>query len=285
MVFLLKEAYERLYPESKGDNCYLKVSRQSLRVPYLFTKPAYKAYVELLPGFKKISVSGFLEMLGLSQQERGEVLDALHLDGSACIRKEQLPKSDLLRHVYTYCTKKYAASIQTHYALVRLYLEQNGFHGRVAVVDVGWRESIQRMLQRVASDKASLEGFYIALTTPFDEPMLSFSGQGGRILLDIPGLFFEKLMMPADGSESTTAYAMDASCHATPIERQGLASDQSQTKNLSLLHALQLSALKFLEDFQTIESGSPAFIDSAVSMGGMKRLFAQPTKEALVLAI
>lgn len=49
------------------------------------------------------------------------------------------------------------------------YLKQNGFIGKVAIIDVGWEGNLHKMLKGVSKEFAEMYGLYLGVTYPFYE--------------------------------------------------------------------------------------------------------------------
>lgn len=146
------------------ESVYLYVSRQATYVASLASLED-EEFSALFQQYPDLSINEFLENIGFDAEERGKLEEELQSDFSVTIENlklsaqfEQLRKNDTFASQYSYKVE------QNRNNLCR-YLEQNRFmqFKYAAIVDVGWKGSIQDNLAKTLDYKMPIHGYYCGL--------------------------------------------------------------------------------------------------------------------------
>lgn len=216
---IIKTAFDTMYSECGFEEHYIYVSRRSLRVPQLWFNSELEAVVYGFPAAKFLTVETFIINLGLEPSMYTEQLKQYALTLSLVLKRSEILTNDSLHAFYNTIRQDVVENSKREYEDLLQYLEVNQFHGDVAVVDIGWRGSLQYFLQQIV-DKARLpvkmHGYYISLS------------QEAKWQLDIKGYvcddtaeksctvwkpfvgFAETLFMAREGSAKKYAYTHES---------------------------------------------------------------------------
>ena len=156
---LLQKAYQIIFPDSKVIQSYLYVSRQALQVPMLAECHNYHEMVQTL---KSMMHSHTLDNIGKEcdfDDRYWEGCRNLKLDIQSSVFDIPVEKQELYYDLICRLGQK---RFWRQKELVREYLEQEGFEGKVAVSDIGWQGTMQKTLLSYC-DMTKITGYYIGV--------------------------------------------------------------------------------------------------------------------------
>lgn len=269
---LIRTAYHILYPDSPFLQEYLYVSRQAVQVPLLAECRTYREFLRV--------VKPLMQTHSLRNIRNSCHLDKRYQDGLEALGLE--PADDVFtlpqgkQEPYLGLVLRLGRErFQEQAAMVRRYLCQSGFRGRVAVVDIGWQGTMQKALLSYAGEEVSLaEGFY--LVTRNVQPAAAYEGLNRHGYLAEPGereaqvmkLSFtcealEQLFLNQDGT--VEGYRISEEGRVVPVlGRTEQTADANQT-----IGQVQRAALRFLHDF----SGQKSIPGQAVTAELLMRCY------------
>ncbi len=164
---IMKEAFD-LFPKSQEfEDEYVYVSRRSLRVPQLWIEN--KSRKDLIIPTRYISLEDLFSSIGINIDDYENTVRKSGLDKHQIIHAEDLDNakiSNLIDNIWTDVIQ----NSKSEYKALQQYIEQFNLNGEVAVVDIGWRGSMQSFLQRILDtykDGVRLSGYYITLSGDF----------------------------------------------------------------------------------------------------------------------
>lgn len=175
---VIKRAFDIMNNDGAVDSHYFYVSRRSLRIPQLWLDPEYDSVLKTFPFAKLLNVDIFLQNLGLNAEDYVEDLERLGLKPTDELRKSELPESETMKALYDAVKDDAVVRSKSEYDAFMRYAKQEGFAGKVAVVDIGWHGSLQLFIKNMAEELSmdlDMEGYYIGLATAAREG-LSFQG-------------------------------------------------------------------------------------------------------------
>jgi predicted HAD superfamily hydrolase len=165
---VIKRAFDIQHKNSNIISHYFYVSRRSLRVPQLWLNPEYEQVIEVFPLAKLLTVGTFIQNLGLDPKDYEEQMLIKGLTSETVLKKSELPTNTVIREFYESIKLDVIKHSKEECNIFIDYMKQNGFKGKIAVVDIGWHGSLQYFIQQMA-DKLSLDlemhGYYIGLAT------------------------------------------------------------------------------------------------------------------------
>ena len=163
---ILKDAFDLLYGDCGIKSTYLKVSRRSLRVPQIWMHPEYEDVISSFPAASMQTIGVFFDTLGLEFLDKREICNDIGIDEKYTYRKAEMLSNEKLRKLYEILKPEIIENSKREYNALLKYLEDNEFNGNVAVVDIGWRGSMQKYLIGVcntAGIEVEMQGYYIGL--------------------------------------------------------------------------------------------------------------------------
>ena len=161
----LFDIYQDISGNRKIDSHYIYVSRLSTYVPTL-KEICKEKFSILFRQYKDLSLSSFLLSIGFVESEIDSIAKKLKYNKNDIICDfehsavfAEIKNNDVFLSIYE--TRRL---VQRHNFLS--YLEQAGIrrmNGKIAVVDVGWRGTIQDNIFCLFQDELHIEGFYFGI--------------------------------------------------------------------------------------------------------------------------
>ena len=163
---ILKNAFDTLYGDKGIETCYLRVSRRSLRVPQIWMKPEYEDVISTFPAASMQSILTFFDTIGLEYREYEEICKKKGIGRDYVYKKSEMLSNETLASLYEDIKDDVIKNSKEEYSALIKYLQSNHFEGNVAVVDIGWRGSMQVFLMGIcdaAKINTVLHGYYIGI--------------------------------------------------------------------------------------------------------------------------
>ena len=160
--YLFQKAYENMV--GGVPSTYFLVSRKSMLLPFLATKPSYDLfYLTVIQGFpSSFSVRAFFEKLQLPwNEERLSFLSAFGYTEKSIFQPCELEHDTCFQQMYWNILEEFSAEIQSAAQSFQAYLAECGLQKgeRIGVFDIGWRGTIQFLLERIL--ETPLYGYYL----------------------------------------------------------------------------------------------------------------------------
>lgn len=247
---LLQKAYKIIFPDSKIAQKYLYVSRQALQVPMLSECHNYQ---EMIQTMKPMMHSHTLDNIG-----RECVFDERYWEGC---RELNL---DTRSSVFDISPKKQEAYYDLVYQLgknrfeeqrdiIRAYLKQEGFEGKIAVADIGWQGTMQKALLRYC-DTQDIIGYYLGVRNVRSEKYYEGIRRKGflfepekneewNLKMRFTTEIMETLFLNSEGS--VTGY-----CRGKSKIEPCLGNNEYEYNSAMFLQEIQTAALLFLEEWK-----------------------------------
>ncbi len=165
--WIMKRALELVADDSLKEKCsYLYVSRRSLIVPSLYLYKGYENRCAIMFWKKHFTIGDFLSNFGLEYESYNMLVDSLVENNKTIYRRSELLTNQELLRVYGELEKEIEANSVKEYKLLISYFRQEGFHGKVAVVDTGWFGNLQNAIEKNINEagiQADVHGYYIGI--------------------------------------------------------------------------------------------------------------------------
>lgn len=254
--YLLSDVYSRLYPHEKSS--YLRVSRKALRNAVLSFDLSFESFCRIIPPFKEYTIEMFLELLDVNNDD--SLFDNYtHFASKEKIPWETLHSSSILRKIYTevLCQKKHFYEEQRR--LLKAYLGQEGFNGKIAIVDLSFKGTAFRLLYDFCQHEkidVSMNGYVIGKADLMRKRI-------GELSDKIHGWIFE--------SESDNALAQLLFSNATLYERFlfdnggttlcymdkggcsiAVLAENQESQNVCTIEKVRRGVLEFTQDISSI---------------------------------
>lgn len=165
---LMQKAYNTLYKDEALDNQYFYASRTAIRMPYLYMENSIENLVSLLHGkaFVFTTIHDLARLLNIDEIYAKKIWKQCGFKEDEMINLYDYLNNSALRMLYELLKPHMEKNMKNSYLFFIEYLSQNGFEGKVAIVDIGWYGSLQKCMEKIAkkaSLKVNLYGFYLGL--------------------------------------------------------------------------------------------------------------------------
>lgn len=162
--YLMQQGYQLLYGDEAVENSYLYVSRKALFIPQLWLHPELKDVVWSLSENTVWNYRKLCDKLGIDAEVGEQHWFACGLKTEQTFLSQNLEKDSNVNRFYQSIREEVIRNSREAYTVFLEYLHQESVSGRVAVVDIGWRGSMQHYLQNIlqqAQISAQLHGYYV----------------------------------------------------------------------------------------------------------------------------
>lgn len=244
----MQEIYNCIFNEKAIENYYLYISRKSIKLPYLYKNDKFKDFCSIITD-KKMLLSEILENNNLKIKNLDKVVSNYSLSLEEEYNHDSLINNKNFKKFYDKEIKP-ILTIQSkiQYDNFMSYLNSMNFDKKSAIVDLGWKGTIQYSLMKIFNDY-NLKGFYMGVekraykelnsensfgflfnqlsTDDFEEKIYSF-----RSLFE---MFFSAL------HGSTVSYSNDS--------KKYFILAPAENKNNEIIDKVQCGAIKFVSDF------------------------------------
>ena len=263
---ILKKAFDELYDNDSAIHThYLMVSRRSLRVPQIWLHPEYLDVIKGFPEASMQSIITFFDTLGLDFKDYEAVCSRFGIDRQYTYKKGEMFNNKELIALYDEIKLDVINNSKREYEALRKYLSQELSDKKLAVIDIGWRGSMQKFLMEIfdsADNDIVLFGYYVGLSSGArkysEERQINFKGylfdcnanpKGQDVHSPFVGLF-ESLFLTQQGS--TKRYITDVNDNVKVefydneyVTRMGEFTDEAQNMKL-----VQKGAMQFIRDYK-----------------------------------
>lgn len=276
--YVLKRAYELIYPEDLDKTRYLYASRKSYGIPSIY---CLDDLIDAGPTTRLIEPSSFLRAVGVPADKAEEISLASGYSGSDRITKLEC-LDDVRFNKMCSLALPYSlnAASDSRAALVG-YLKQEGVDESSAVFDLGWAGNIQGFLNRVLKNELGLtsgvRGIYLGMDESKYRHDIEFSAFLG---FDYPNLFLELVELCFSAPEGTTKrFELGEDERFQPVlaayEYEGLPESDA-------VRAIQRGALDFVSRFSKISETVEINLSASEAFSSMRRVGTEPSHEDLI---
>lgn len=161
--YLLKKAFDSLFPDEFKTN-YIYFSRRAIRVPYISIDSSYENVIKSLPTTKLINMKVLFENLGLNSSNYIKVLEKHKMNIEDHFFYDELFKKEKYKKIYNEIHDDILKEARKEYAVFKKYLKQEKFDSKISIVDIGWHNSMQYYLEKIAERdnlKLDMYGMYL----------------------------------------------------------------------------------------------------------------------------
>lgn len=169
-----------LLGEGSLSGTYLYASRRALQVPSIALLGSFRGIVDSMFLPRTISLRKLFRKMGLDEQEAAQRMVEAGIDPD--VRRETsgiAEDADSLK-AYGIFSQSIERNAEEELEMLTEYLRQNGFEGKVAIVDIGWFGNMQLALERICNEAgigAEIYGYYVGLS-PDGENQLTHRMKG-----------------------------------------------------------------------------------------------------------
>lgn len=161
--YIIKKAFDAM--SIKGiESRYLYVSRRALRVPYNASHFELHDIINLLPNTKLIKIETMFEYLDLNIDDYKCITDEFGIDKNTIIYHHEI--SGRYYPMLKRLLPDYISKAKAELEHTINYLRQECVTGKIAIVDIGWHNSMQYCIEALLNEnniKNELFGFYFGI--------------------------------------------------------------------------------------------------------------------------
>lgn len=264
---IMQEAFKKL--GNPIPHKYMYASRRALIVPTLWMDAGLEHLEQnmFLPLY--ITIKSLLNKMGIKYKPYEKYFADAGFDCLKSYNCHDLLGNRRFNQIYEQHVKQ---TVITHskeeYDMLLNYLEQIGFRGKIAIVDIGWFGHMQAALEKIvqaAHIPAKIHGYYLGLT-----PISPLLGS-----MKASGYLFDMHKNEANAEKEATfnsiVEALFTADHGTTLGYQ-----TENGKTVPVLDTWEYEAPELREDYDWIrsaQSGALSFIDDALKSESGKILF------------
>lgn len=248
--YLMKRAFDLLFSSSQIQTRYLYVSRRSIRIPLISKNPSYENVVNLVIGKRYFDLKYFFKNIGLEIDHYSVYLEKLKINPDKIISKKDLLSIKKYKELFEIIQTDMVKNSNFESANLTGYLNQEEFNNKVAIVDIGWRGTMQSSLLEY-NPALEIKGYYMGLSSKAygkkDMYGFLFSPNSEDDVqcekyLSFVGLF-ELLFLALEGS--TKKYSFIENSYKPVLSEYEY---EENSMEVQRLRNIQSGALKFIED-------------------------------------
>lgn len=160
---IMERAYETIRGNAKHQ--YFYASRRALIVPTIWKHPELQDATQLFFTSDGDTVRSILVKLGLESGKYEMKLKKHGLNLGDHVDFQHIKESKFAKF-YEEIKSEVIANSKNQYDLLKQYMKESGFHGNIAIVDVGWFGNMQRALTDVAEScglDVDIYGYYVGV--------------------------------------------------------------------------------------------------------------------------
>ena len=163
--FVIKKVFEKMYKD-EFETKYIYLSRRSIRIPYAAIHSSFDEIMKYIPKTHLLTIRVFLENFGINPDNYIDLLRKYDLSLRDVISYKELFEKEKYRKIFDELQGEIIKIAEKELNVLKIYLNQEKFYGKVAIVDIGWHNSIQYYLEEISKhEKLNLElyGMYLGI--------------------------------------------------------------------------------------------------------------------------
>ena len=166
--YIIQKAFGVMNSDENIKDCYLEVSRRSLRVPILWLDSSFETLLSMLSVSERISLQSIFDCVGLEMDRYEDLIAAYHLNKDSIFYRKNIRDDANLMNLYLHLQDDIKENSKNEFNLLQKYLLQMGVEGEFAIVDIGWSGGMQRFLQKTLNRlgiENRITGFYTGVAS------------------------------------------------------------------------------------------------------------------------
>ena len=281
IVFMAREGYlpyllyKEMYPEESEKICYLRINRNTLRLPVLSQNKPLNNFILYNQDYKEYTIKQICEMLILDIQKSlvKELLEKYHYKPETPVTVQEMRQSKRFSDFYSECIKIAEKEIEKQKLFLEKYIEQCQTEGKVALVNNSMHGSAQTYLTQLFPEK-DFWGVHFILTETGKKRVCNkcsiwFSERGNQFKKKVfcrNSLVFEHLLFEDCGTAKV--YEERNGKILAICENQGV-----EKKNKDVMQKIRNGAVDFSKMYQNV---LPKSIAGNMCLKAMSRFLCYP---------
>lgn len=263
-AFFFNIAFSKLF-DGQYDHEYLYVSKKSLALAMFGTEIDEDHLLTYIFANRGMFIEDILLQIGFQDEEVLRAINELEIKPRTFLDREKREDRNKVIKIIRYVKLNYKSKIEEQVNLCREYFSKIGFRGRIGLVDVGWRGSIQMGLEIIMEYlKIPIEiiGLYVGICPKAGIHIKKYHGflyegfqKGKKYYQLMSGVaLIEMFGMAQHGT--VVRYAMDIYGNVKPLYNSyEYFSEDNYSREYWIIKAIQSGALKYIEGTNKENSG------------------------------
>ncbi len=276
--FIIQKAFNMINPEL--ENKYIYASRKALIIPTLWMNRDPKNLVTVMKFPRWLRVMDFLERMGLESSKYKSCVENCGYKLDSLINIEKEVKELKFQKLWEVIFKDIEKNSLNGYANAVNYLKKIDFHGKVAIIDIGWNGYMQQALEqliKMAKIDADVRGYYLGVQT--DSCVQNeYKMQGFLFQKNFNEDICAKLTFCRSLMETFFIAEHGSVKRYTEDGIEFLDFEYRDTKSLKILKKVQDGALAFVRDFSNYKLSKYLYIDPHTAITNFFVLGNNPSK-------
>lgn len=251
--YIVKKAYNILYPEDSTK--YMYISRRSLSLPAIYLTDTIEEILNCMVLPPIFDITTFLQNINIKYEEVEKEILNVNIRKDELFKRSEIHNNKKIMEFLKLISKKLRTKSKEKYDCFNKYLDQLDFCGKVAIVDIGWHNSIQKNLINIISDRdINIYGYYLGVyenAKKIDKPhdakgyLYSYNTEKNRQIQTFAFVsLLESLFLAQEGT--TISYKEEENKVVPEIAEYEYSKEEDMIK---IIRDYQNGAIKFVEDF------------------------------------
>lgn len=261
--YVVKKAFEIIQKKKRLPviSRYFYISRRSLYLPALNGRCTLENAMKYISVHKTTKADVVFERFGISKQEFYKVAQCLKIDPEKTYVRQELKSNQDVNRVFEFLRNELENNACTEYKAMNEYFKTQDFTGKVVLVDIGWRGSIQKALEDLDQSDLynpfKIRELYLAIR--HDAMVKPDTAKGYLVNFEKNNTMLESFaafnaiieMFFSAPHGSVNKYVLDSDNHVSiDFDEYEYCSDIPKEKEAAeIIGELQSGALRFVEDF------------------------------------
>ena len=277
--YIIKKAYDILYPEKNKKSKYLYISRRAIRVPTLFLDSEFENLNDNINMSNNFNITTFIKRLGLNKSDVEQFITP-EIDKE--FSKEMFFKDANIKNFYEKIKKIVVENSKKEYELFDEYLKQELEEGRIAIVDIGWEGTIQKNLNKFITNN-EIYGYYFGIHNEIKKKTQGYlfdkqNGNEEKNIISASYGLFETLFLANEGS--VKKYKKVANKIEPILEKyEFLDKNNNEINEIKYVKSVQNGALDFIKKYKEIIYINNFIDNPKIYFEELSQLLINPTNE------
>lgn len=277
---IIKESFDLMFPDYSISKNYFYISRRAMNTIALWMHPGFTVLKDYIETTYSFSFRSFLKRIGINSLDRS---DDIGIDLDKEYLASEFWNNPIVATVYNEKIKKIAVeNSERQYDYFWKYFQSHVKKGNLAIVDIGWRGSMQTRLESLdsllrATGIKEVHGFYLGIESEeINRHGFLYKGKkqsSNKTVIDGGVGVFESLFLAREG---TTVGYSNENGNVHPILDEYEINDEETKRNLN---KIQQGALDYVSEMCAFQIARESSDEKRRSFDQFKRICLKPCKE------
>ncbi len=160
--YIFQKSFQMMY--SDIETSYLYVSRKSLALPSMYQDSSVDSILNSLVLSPSFTIKDLLKSLGFSFEQMRPIAESCNITEDMLFYRKDFKTDNRIQMFIKKIHSDILLNIQEQYNNFTTYLNQENFSSNVAIVDIGWHNSIQNYFNSIVNHKnVDIQGYYVGV--------------------------------------------------------------------------------------------------------------------------